>query len=299
MDVRSIRNGSLAHSSFGYPGGVDVPKLGAFADTIASHAPDETIVPPTIASELATADARAYATYINLASSAAQGSLRLGPVIGVGGMGIVHEAEQVSLGRTVAVKTLPSARRDQAAALALLREAWITGMLEHPNIVPVHYLELDADTLPVIAMKRVGGVGWNTVIRDPEAVRTRFGATDVFAWNISILVQVLNAVRFAHSRGVVHRDLKPSNVMIGEFGEVYLLDWGIAVSVRDQPGGRLPVADTAQLAGTPNYMAPEMLTPDGPGISVATDIYVAGAVLFEIIAGHPPHRGRTARRPTR
>ncbi|HTL33787.1 MAG TPA: serine/threonine-protein kinase [Kofleriaceae bacterium] len=269
----------------------DSSKLGGFADTLATLDPDETIVPPTIANELGTADERTYADFINLASD---NSLQIGSVIGEGGMGVVHEAEQISLGRPVAVKTLRMKRRDHAAALSLFREAWITGMLEHPNIVPVHYLELDADSLPVIAMKRVEGVGWNGMIRDANAVRRRFGASDLLAWNVSILIQVLNALRFAHSRGVIHRDLKPSNVMIGEFGEVYLLDWGIAVSLRSDAHGRLPVPDPSHLAGTPSYMAPEMLSPDGPGVSTRTDIYVAGAVLFEIIAGHPPHAGQTA-----
>ena len=267
---------------------MDTPtKLRGLADTIATlGAPDETIVPPT--------RSRAYTNFVEHASLTTGTSLALGPVIGQGGMGIVHEAQQLSLGRTVAVKTLPTIRRDEAAALSLLREAWITGMLEHPNIVPVHYLELDSATLPVIVMKRVEGVGWNVMIRDADAVRARFGASDLVAWNVSILIQVLNALRFAHSRGVVHRDLKPSNVMIGEFGEVYLLDWGIAVSVRDDPEGRLPMADDTELAGTPYYMAPEMLDSEGPGVSALTDIYVAGAVLFEIIAGHPPHVGQTA-----
>src|SRR5678815_4585974 len=105
--------------------------------------------------------------------------------------------------------------------------------------------------------------------------------------------RVLNAVRFAHSRGILHRDLKPANVMIGEFGEVYLVDWGIAVSLRDDGSGRLPLAANAtEPAGTPVYMAPEMLGRDGlPPLSERTDIYLAGAVLFEIVAGRPPHEG--------
>ncbi|HEX5059658.1 MAG TPA: serine/threonine-protein kinase, partial [Kofleriaceae bacterium] len=118
----------------------------------------------------------------------------------------------------------------------------------------------------------------------------------LLAWNLGILAQVLNAIRFAHSRGVLHRDLKPSNVMIGDFGEVYLLDWGVAVSLRDDGSGRLPLAaDAKQIAGTPCYMAPEMLQLDGEvPLSERTDVYLAGAVLFEIIAGRPPHIGKTA-----
>ena len=222
--------------------------------------------------------------------------LRTGKVIGEGGMGIVREAEQVALGRVVAVKTLKAGRADPRGASDLLREAWVTGALEHPNVVPVHHLEIDDALLPLLILKRVDGVEWSVLCRDADEVHRRFGATDLIAWNLGILGQVLNALRFAHARGVVHRDLKPSNVMIGNFGEVYLLDWGIAVATRDDGTHRFPLAsDATEMAGTPNYMAPEMLgRGDGPPVSERTDIYLAGAVLFELIAGHPPHQGPTA-----
>jgi serine/threonine-protein kinase len=146
----------------------------------------------------------------------------------------------------------------------------------------------------VLVLKRVEGIEWHKLIRDDAEVRRRFGVTDLLAWNVGILMQVLNAVRFAHSRGIIHRDLKPHNVMIGDFGEVYLLDWGIAVSLRPDPSGRLPLAaDATEVAGTPHYMAPEMLEPKGR-LSERTDVYLAGAVLFEIIASRPPHDGATA-----
>jgi serine/threonine-protein kinase len=229
-------------------------------------------------------------------SPSATAQLRTGEVIAEGGMGVIHEAEQVALGRTVAVKTLKPGRKDPSAALELLREAWVTGKVEHPNVVPVHYLGLDDQGNPLIVLKRIEGVEWHQLIEDAEQVRERFGATDLLAWNLGVLMQVLNALRFAHSRGIVHRDLKPSNVMIGEFGEVYLLDWGIAVSLRDDGSGRLPLAaDQDEMAGTPCYMAPEMLgRKDCPPLSERTDVYLAGAVLFDIVAGRPPHEGETA-----
>lgn len=211
-------------------------------------------------------------------------------------MGVIRAATQVALGRGVAVKTLRPDRRGQVAAVDLLREAWVTGSLEHPNVVPVHYLEVDASGAPVIVMKRIAGAEWSTLLASATEVEKRFGAVDLLAWNLGILMSVLNALRYAHSRGIVHRDVKPSNVMIGDFGEVYLLDWGIAVSLRDDGSGRLPLAVNAtQLAGTPHYMAPEMLgQADGRPIDERTDVYLAGAVLFEMIAGHPPHQGKTA-----
>ncbi len=242
---------------------------------------------------------RALALLKELASSSGSSSLQLrsSVVIGEGGMGIVRAAEQVALGRTVAVKTLKDdRRRDAASALDLLREAWVTGTVEHPNVVPVHYLGAEPDGTPLIVMKRVEGVEWNKLLGNAAEVKRRFGATDLLAWNLGILMQTLNALRFAHHRGIVHRDLKPSNVMIGDFGEVYLLDWGIAVSLRDDSSGRLPlVGQSNALAGTPCYMAPEMLGREsGPAISERTDVYLAGAVLFELVAGKPPHAGASA-----
>jgi serine/threonine-protein kinase len=225
------------------------------------------------------------------------GQLRALEIIGEGGMGVIREAEQVTLGRVVAVKTLKPSRREAGAALDLLREAWVTGSLEHPNVVPVHYLELDERGHPVIVLKRIAGVEWSQLLYDAAAVEARFGATDLLAWNLGILLQVLNAIRFAHSKGIVHRDLKPSNVMIGDYGEVYLLDWGIAVSLRDDRSGRMSLASNAtELAGTPCYMAPEMLGRDNCPwpISERTDVYLAGSVLFELITTKPPHDGPTA-----
>jgi serine/threonine-protein kinase len=222
--------------------------------------------------------------------------LRRGDVLGEGGMGIVHEAEQVALGRPVAIKTLKPSRTDPGAAGDLLHEAWITGALEHPNVVPVHHLELDENLNPLLILKRIDGTEWSKLYADAAEVQRRFGASDLLAWNLGILIQVLNALRFAHARRIIHRDLKPSNVMIGHFGEVYLLDWGIAAALDDDPSGRFPhVSESSDLAGTPSYMAPEMLGRDeGPPLSERTDLYLAGAVLYELITGHPPHRGSSA-----
>jgi len=150
--------------------------------------------------------------------------------------------------------------------------------------------------MPTIVLKRVAGVDWSALCHDGEAVARRFGTPDLLAWNLDILLAILDAIRFAHARGVVHRDLKPSNVMIGDFGEVYLLDWGIAVALHDDGSGRLPLAVNAtELAGTPCYMAPEMIGGgEGAAISVRTDVYLAGSVLYELITGTPPHVGDTA-----
>jgi serine/threonine-protein kinase len=258
----------------------------------------DTIVPPTIR-QPTTGGGRALALLEQIAgmSPASTAQLRPGEVIAEGGMGVIRTGEQVALGRTVAVKTLKRARKgDPKAALDLLREAWITGAIEHPNVVPIHHVALDDEGSPVIIMKRISGAAWSELIREPDEVKRRFGAADLLEWNLGILMSVLNALRFAHSRGILHRDLKPDNVMIGEFGEVYLVDWGIAVSLVDDGSGRLPLAANAnEPAGTPVYMAPEMLGREGqPNLSERTDVYLAGAVLFEILAGRPPHQGSSA-----
>jgi serine/threonine-protein kinase len=222
------------------------------------------------------------------------GAFTLERTLGQGGMGIVHLGTQVALGRKVAVKTLRPEHRSASTEMQLLREAWVTGALEHPNVVPVYDLGLDGDGHPYIILKRIEGTEWENLMRDDEKVRARFGADDLLEWNLQILMQVCNALGFAHSRGIVHRDLKPENVMIGEFGEVYVLDWGIAVSLREDGSGRLPLAaEQRELSGTPSYMAPEMLDGNAARLSPRTDVYLLGAVLYEIMTGHAPHEGQT------
>lgn len=218
--------------------------------------------------------------------------LEVGELIGRGGMGQVHLATQRSMDRKVAVKTVRPDRRDEAAKAGLVREAWITGSLEHPNIVPVHNVGVSADGDPLVVLKRIEGVEWTELMRAKEVVTERFAVTDLLEWNLSILLQVANAVRFAHSRGVIHRDLKPQNVMIGGFGEVYVVDWGIAVSTGERRDARLPLSSASSLpAGTPGYMAPEMLA--GGTITAHTDVYLLGAILFEVVEGRFPHQGAT------
>jgi serine/threonine-protein kinase len=175
--------------------------------------------------------------------------------------------------------------------MRLLREAWVTGALEHPNIVPVYDVALDAEGAPQVVLKRIDGIDWASLLSDRALLEERADGS-VEEWNIRTLMQVCNAVHFAHDHGVVHRDLKPENVMIGKFGEVYVVDWGIAVSLREDGNPRLPRAAHARdLAGTPLYMAPEMLLGDPTRLDARTDVYLLGAILFEISTGRPPHDG--------
>ena len=221
--------------------------------------------------------------------------LALGDVIGAGGFGVVHAALQRSLQRTVAVKSVRLDAADPASAAAdLVREARIAGQLDHPNIVPVHALGLDEAGQPLLVMKRVDGTNWKSLlVLDPPATRpdtatpaADVGPGDALERHLKVLLQVCNAVDFAHSRGIVHRDLKPENVMVGHFGEVYVLDWGVAVQATGERG-----AELGGIAGTPAYMAPEMVAPTAAGLGPHTDVYLLGALLHAVLTGMPRHNG--------
>ncbi|MBN8612424.1 MAG: serine/threonine protein kinase [Deltaproteobacteria bacterium] len=213
--------------------------------------------------------------------------------LGEGGMGIVLSATQLRLGREVAVKTLRQDVVTDRAVTELVREAWVTGSLEHPNIIPVHDIELDERGVPQIVLKRVEGDDWSALLREPDAIRLRFGVDDVLEQNIRILMQVSNAVSFAHSRGILHRDIKPANVMVGSFGEVYVADWGLAVAMEDDGTGRIPSTSSVhRMAGTPAYMAPEQAFGQSE-LGPWTDVFLLGATLYEIVVGRAPHRGET------
>ena len=216
-------------------------------------------------------------------------ALEIHETLGEGGFGIVRRATQTSVGREVAVKTLRAEHNNPRAHAKLLEEGRTTGRLEHPNVIPVYDVRKDDAGAPVVVLKRIDGVVWRELLLEPHLVRDRFGAEDLLDWNLRILLQVCNALRFAHSRGVIHRDIKPDNVMIGEFGEVYLLDWGIAIGYRDDAAG-FP-KESATVAGTPAYMAPEQCRRGNgaPSLTPQTDVYLLGSVLYELIRGRPPH----------
>ncbi len=203
--------------------------------------------------------------------------------IGQGGMGVVVRARQESLRRDVAVKTLTA--RDPGARRNFLAEARVTGYLEHPNIVPVHDLGQNDDGEVFLAMKLVEGRTWEELLDDPEA-----GDLD---FHLEILLQLCNAVGFAHSRGIAHNDLKPSNVLVGAFGEVVLVDWGLAVSFRDHASlGIRHRSSIVDGCGTPAYIAPELALGEGELLGPTTDVYLLGGILCKLLTGRPPHAGK-------
>ncbi len=212
--------------------------------------------------------------------------------LGEGGMGKVLLARQRSLAREVAVKVLKPAAADHEGARALLREAVVMGGLEHPNIVPVHALGRDDRASPLLVMKRIEGTSWKALLHDPEHPSWKpllEAHGDRATANLEVLMRVADAAHYAHARGVVHRDIKPENVMVGAFGEVYLVDWGIAVRVgrdRAESGG-------AGIRGTAAFMAPEMLDGDPSRVDARTDVYLLGATLHEALTGAARHQGAT------
>jgi serine/threonine-protein kinase len=222
-------------------------------------------------------------------SADAQADLTVQRTLGTGGMGEVMLAVQRALGREVALKRLRPDHKGTAAEL--LQEALVTGRLEHPNIVPVHMLAVAQDGSPVFVMKRIEGTPWRKLLKDSAALeRLSREHTEPLILHLEIFLAVCDAVAFAHSRGVLHRDLKPDNVMVGAFGEVYVLDWGIAVGLTAETG--LPLArDITQVTGTPAYMAPEMAAADGKTLGPRSDVFLLGAMLFELFEGRPPHEG--------
>ncbi len=164
--------------------------------------------------------------------------------LGEGGMGRVYLAEQPSIGRHVALKALRPDRRDEYYSLKLLHEARITGRLEHPNIIPVHSIGADREGWPLYVMKRVAGVSWRDALREPERLPKVFqNVGDTLEAHLEIFERICNAISYAHAHGILHLDLKPSNVMLGEYGEVYVVDWGVAVSTQEADRGDLPMVD--------------------------------------------------------
>jgi formylglycine-generating enzyme required for sulfatase activity len=201
-------------------------------------------------------------------------------VLGEGGVGIVYQAHQKSIDRRIAVKMIkPQVGQDAEERAKFVTEAIVTGRLDHPNIVPIHDLGQTADGQPFYAMKMVRGTPWSRTLR-----------TATLSENLRILLDVCDAVAFAHSKGVIHRDLKPENVMLGEFGEVQVMDWGLGAVLHDEDGA-LRVSESQAAGGTPAYMAPEMVTGEDAPVGVQSDVYLLGAMLYEVITHRPPHAG--------
>jgi len=227
---------------------------------------------------------------------------RKGNVVAMGGMGAIHEARQSAMGRKVAMKVMLREESDSGLR-RFINEARITGMLEHPNIVPVHELGVDPEGRAFYTMKFVNGTTLAEVLAGlyvgtPEAVEKY-----PLSFLLTVFQKVCDAIAFAHSRGVHHRDLKPENIMIGDFGEVLVMDWGlsketgfaseaedVAMSAAITSDGQLRTLDGSVL-GTPAYMAPEQARGEIGSVDERSDIYSLGVILHEILYLQAPVSG--------
>jgi serine/threonine protein kinase len=238
--------------------------------------------PPSSEDQLATVLERE----IELETSSKVSYLRRRQPLGQGGGGIVHEAQQLALGRDVAIKTAHADLSTEEARELLLREARVTSLLEHPSIVPIYALAHSASGRPFIVMRRIQGKTWTSLLLATPPLGND-GALDA---QLAILEDVARVAHFAHGQGVIHRDLKPDNIMISGEGQIYVLDWGAAVTIDDCRLPEVPhVDDVDTMAGTPAYMAPELALGVGMAMDARTDVYLLGAILHEVLVGVAPH----------
>ena len=194
---------------------------------------------------------------------------RIAGELGRGGMSVVYEAEDAELGRRVALKVLATELSSADAAERLREEARVIARLEHPGIVPVHDVGVLADGRVFYTMKLVRGERLDAWARVDRGLTER----------LRLFVRICEAVAFAHANGVVHRDLKPENVMVGEFGAVLVMDWGVACRID---------GDAAHIAGTPGWMAPEQER--GQAVDARADVYALGAILRHLAGPAVPRR---------
>jgi tetratricopeptide (TPR) repeat protein len=234
----------------------------------------------------------------------------LGSEIARGGMGVIYRASDAILSREVAVKVLQERYAPESrAALRFAGEARITGQLQHPSIPPVHDLGTLADGRPFLAMKLVNGRTLEELLKartDPSSERGRF---------VAVFEQICQALAYAHSHDVIHRDLKPANVMVGSFGEVQVMDWGLAKVLGAEPlpptpaekGDEAtraftpfsPTPDSASytqagsMLGTPAFAPPEQVAGEVEKVDTRADVFGLGALLAVILTGKPPYVGDT------
>ncbi|MEO8704502.1 MAG: WD40 repeat domain-containing serine/threonine-protein kinase [Kofleriaceae bacterium] len=225
-----------------------------------------------------------------------RGNYTLGPEIASGGMGRVIEARDRRLGREVAIKELLPKNRTRIGRFE--QEARITARLQHPAIIHIYEAGYWPDGDPFYAMTRVVGRSLDKAVADCPTLAARLGL-------LRNVIAAADALAYAHSQGVIHRDLKPSNVLVGEFGETVVIDWGLAKLVADQAMTDGDGAETVSarftghgsVVGTPAYMPPEQAR--GEAVDERADVYSLGAMLYQVLSGLPPYVGSSSERVLR
>jgi serine/threonine protein kinase/formylglycine-generating enzyme required for sulfatase activity len=214
----------------------------------------------------------------------------IGQPLGAGGVGVVTSALDRTIGRVVAVKTLKQGVADGKVVRRFIEEAHVTAQLEHPNIVPVYDMGTLPDGQPYYTMRVVKRTSLRDLLHNP-ASRDHWPLARL----LGAFVQICRALAYAHSRNILHRDIKPENVLLGDFGEVYLADWGLAKSVKGEAlaharptNGTFSDTSSSQTGGTPGYMAPEVLGRGDHTIDQRTDLFPLGVMLYEILTGQHP-----------
>jgi serine/threonine protein kinase len=225
-------------------------------------------------------------------------------LLGRGGMGEVKLARDHDIGRKVAVKRLLDDDNPHAVA-RFIDEVRTVGSLEHPNIVPIHDVGVDEDGALFFVMKYVEGETLESIIEKLDAGDPAYHKRYGFEARLDLFVGLLRALQYAHSQGLVHRDVKPANIMVGGYGEVVLMDWGIAHRMRsearltnlsDQFGDRASTETVdGSVVGTPQYMSPEQAAGDVANLDGRSDLYSAAVVLYELLTLRPyVQAGQTA-----
>ena len=223
----------------------------------------------------------------------AQERYKLLRTIGFGGMKCVLLVHDRDTGRNVAMALMPDFRERPPEAIEnFIREARITAFLEHPNIVSVHDIGLDSHGAPFYTMAFLDGLPLSTLlkrVREKQEFESRYLTLDR---RLRFFLRICNAVNYAHSRDICHLDIKPSNVIVGRFGDVRLIDWGIACETDEEGSVRIP--GQGKLRGTPGYMAPEQISvnPEAPEAGKHSDIFSLGALLYAMLSTVGPFEGK-------
>ena len=220
--------------------------------------------------------------------------------LATGGSAVLRTCRDNNLGRTVVMKTLhPHLADNDYMHSRFLREARVTAQLQHPTTVPVYDLGRDLEDRLYFTMKKVEGRTLRKIVELQAAGDAAALADFDLERMLGVLIQVCDGLAYAHAHGVVHRDVKPENLLVGAFGEVVLLDWGVAKVWADQGSEGVAqimehqvLTDVNQRPGTPLYMSPEQVRGGGDDIDARTDVYSVGAVLYEALTLAEPLRGK-------